>query len=414
MSARPHVVIVGGGFAGLNAARALRRADVDITVVDRHNHHVFQPLLYQVATAALSPGDIASPIRWILRRQRNVRVLLATVTAVEAAGKAIVLDDGTRLPFDHLILAPGAAHSYFGKDDWAAHAPGLKTLDDALELRRRMLMAFEKAERESDSARRRELLTFVLIGGGPTGVELAGALAEIARHTLREEFDNIDPESSRIILIEAGPSILPSFPESLRASARRALRRLGVEVWEQAKVTALERDRLAVGDTHLEAHTIIWAAGVAGSPLGASLGVPVDRVGRVIVEEDLSVPGHPDIYVVGDLAGFTHQGGRQLPGVAQVAKQQGTHASRNLVRRIGQRSTTAFRYRDPGNMATVGRAHAVADFGWARVSGFTGWLLWIFVHIMFLVGFRSRLSVLLQWAASYMTYQRSVRLITRR
>jgi len=414
MSARPHVVIVGGGFAGLNAARALRRADVDITVVDRHNHHVFQPLLYQVATAALSPGDIASPIRWILRRQRNVRVLLATVTAVEAAGKAIVLDDGTRLPFDHLILAPGAAHSYFGKDDWAAHAPGLKTLDDALELRRRMLMAFEKAERESDSARRRELLTFVLIGGGPTGVELAGALAEIARHTLREEFDNIDPESSRIILIEAGPSILPSFPESLRASARRALRRLGVEVWEQAKVTALERDRLAVGDTHLEAHTIIWAAGVAGSPLGASLGVPVDHVGRVIVEEDLSVPGHPDIYVVGDLAGFTHQGGRQLPGVAQVAKQQGTHASRNLVRRIGQRSTTAFRYRDPGNMATVGRAHAVADFGWARVSGFTGWLLWIFVHIMFLVGFRSRLSVLLQWAASYMTYQRSVRLITRR
>jgi len=414
MSARPHVVIVGGGFAGLNAARALRRADVDITVVDRHNHHVFQPLLYQVATAALSPGDIASPIRWILRRQRNVRVLLATVTAVEAAGKAIVLDDGTRLPFDHLILAPGAAHSYFGKDDWAAHAPGLKTLDDALELRRRMLMAFEKAERESDSARRRELLTFVLIGGGPTGVELAGALAEIARHTLREEFDNIDPESSRIILIEAGPSILPSFPESLRASARRALRRLGVEVWEQAKVTALERHRLAVGDTHLEAHTIIWAAGVAGSPLGASLGVPVDRVGRVIVEEDLSVPGHPDIYVVGDLAGFTHQGGRQLPGVAQVAKQQGTHASRNLVRRIGQRSTTAFRYRDPGNMATVGRAHAVADFGWARVSGFTGWLLWIFVHIMFLVGFRSRLSVLLQWAASYMTYQRSVRLITRR
>jgi NADH dehydrogenase len=414
MSTRPHVVIVGGGFAGLNAARALRRADVDITVVDRHNHHVFQPLLYQVATAALSPGDIASPIRWILRRQRNVRVLLATVTAVEAAGKAIVLDDGTRLPFDHLILAPGAAHSYFGKDDWAAHAPGLKTLDDALELRRRMLMAFEKAERESDSARRRELLTFVLIGGGPTGVELAGALAEIARHTLREEFDNIDPESSRIILIEAGPSILPSFPESLRASARRALRRLGVEVWEQAKVTALERHRLAVGDTHLEAHTIIWAAGVAGSPLGASLGVPVDRVGRVIVEEDLSVPGHPDIYVVGDLAGFTHQGGRQLPGVAQVAKQQGTHASRNLVRRIGQRSTTAFRYRDPGNMATVGRAHAVADFGWARVSGFTGWLLWIFVHIMFLVGFRSRLSVLLQWAASYMTYQRSVRLITRR
>jgi NADH:ubiquinone reductase (H+-translocating) len=414
MSVRPQVVIVGAGFAGLDAARALRRANLDITVVDRHNHHVFQPLLYQVATAALSPGDIASPIRWILRRQANVRVLLATVSAIDHATKAVVLDDGTQLPFDYLILAPGATHSYFGRDDWAAQAPGLKTLDDALAMRRRMLLAFEEAEREENADRRRHLLTFVLIGGGPTGVELAGALAEIARHTLREEFDTIDPESARIILIEAGPSILPSFPESLRASARRALRKLGVEVWEQAKVTDIASEAVTVGEARLAAHTIIWAAGVAGSPLGASLGVAVDRVGRVIVQEDLSVPEHPSIFVAGDLAGFTHQGGRQLPGVAQVAKQQGAHAARNVLRRIEQQPTTPFRYRDPGNMATVGRAHAVADFGWARVSGFAGWLLWLFVHIMFLVGFRNRLSVLLQWGASYMTYQRSVRLITGR
>ena len=414
MSTRPHVVIVGGGFAGLDAARALRRADVNITVVDRHNHHVFQPLLYQVATAALSPGDIASPIRWILRRQPNVRVLLATVSAVDAADKAVLFDDGTRLPFDYLILAPGAAHSYFGKDDWAVHAPGLKTLDDALAMRRRMLLAFEEAERDDNPDRRRHLLTFVIVGGGPTGVELAGALAEIARHTLREEFDTIDPESARIILIEAGPSILPSFPDSLRASARRALRKLGVEVWEQAKVTAIENESVTVGDDRVTAHNVIWAAGVAASPLGASLGVALDRVGRVMVDEDLSVPGHPAIFVAGDLAGFTHQGGQQLPGVAQVAKQQGAHAARNVLRRIGQQPTLAFHYRDPGNMATIGRAHAIADFGWARFSGFVGWLLWLFVHILFLIGFRNRLSVLLQWGASYLTYQRSVRLITGR
>ena len=412
MSARPHVVIVGGGFAGLDAARSLRRADVDVTVVDRHNHHVFQPLLYQVATAALSPGDIASPIRWVLRRQQNVRVLLATVTSVDTSSKVLVLDDGSKLSFDFLILASGAAHSYFGHDEWAQHAPGLKTLDDALAMRRRMLLAFEEAERERDPARRRHLLTFVLIGGGPTGVELAGALAEIARHTLREEFDTIDPESARIVLIEAGPTILPAFPDSLRASARRALRKLGVEVWEHATVTDIKPESVTVGQEPFGAHTIMWAAGVAGSPLGQSLHVPRDRAGRVIVNEDLSVPGYPEIFVVGDLAGFTHQGGRQLPGVAQVAKQQGTHAARNIMRRISSEPVLPFRYRDPGNMATIGRAHAVADFGWCRVSGFAGWLLWLFVHIMFLVGFRNRLSVLLQWGASYLTYQRSVRLIT--
>jgi NADH dehydrogenase len=408
----PQVVIVGGGFAGLAAARALRNAPVTVTVVDRHNHHVFQPLLYQVATAALSPGEIASPIRWILRRQANVRVLMADVTSVDAAGKAIVMDGGERLPYDYLILAAGATHSYFGRDDWASHAQGLKTLDDALAMRRRMLRAFEEAEREADPARRRHLLTFVLIGGGPTGVELAGALAEIARHTLRHEFDRIDPESARIVLIEAGPSIMPAFPDSLRDSARRALRKLGVEVWENARVTNVEAEAVQVGDDRIAAHTILWSAGVAASSLGASLGVPLDRVGRVTVAPDLSVPGHPEIFIAGDLANFTHQTGAALPGVAQVAKQQGSHAARNIDAVVRGGATRPFRYLDPGNMATIGRAAAIADFGWLRVSGFLGWLMWLFVHILFLVGFRNRLSVLLQWAAAYLTYQRSVRLIT--
>jgi NADH dehydrogenase len=411
-AARPHVVVIGGGFAGLDAVRALRRAPVDVTVIDRRNHHVFQPLLYQVATAALSPGDIASPIRWILRRQQNVRVLLAEATAIDSAGHAVVMDHGERLAYDYLIVAPGAAHSYFGHDEWAAYAPGLKTLDDALVMRRRMLLAFEQAEREPDPEHKRHLVTFVIIGGGPTGVELAGALAEIARHTLRREFDTLDPESARIVLVEAGPTILPSFPPSLRDSARRALRRLGVEVWERAQVTGVEAEAVHVGNDVIPAGTVLWAAGVAASPLGQSLGVPLDRVGRVPVEADLSVPGHPDIFVAGDLASFTHQTGRPLPGVAQVAKQQGAHAALNIRRRLAGEPTRPFRYRDPGNMATIGRANAIADFGWARISGFLGWLLWLFVHILFLIGFRNRLSVLLQWAASYTTYQRSVRLIT--
>jgi NADH dehydrogenase len=408
----PHVVIVGGGFAGLDAARALRNAPVSVTVVDRRNHHVFQPLLYQVAAAALSPGDIASPIRWILRRQANVRVLMADVTAVDPAGRAIVMDDGERLAYDYLILAPGATHSYFGRDDWADHAKGLKTLDDALAMRRRMLLAFEEAEKEEDATRRRHLLTFVLIGGGPTGVELAGALAEIARHTLRHEFDRIDPESARIVLIEAGPAILQAFPESLRDSARRALRKLGVEVWENARVTEVEAEAVHVGNDRIPAHTILWSAGVAASGLGKSLGVPLDRVGRVEVEPDLSIPGHREVFIAGDLANFTHQTGAPLPGVAQVAKQQGAHAADNIAALVAGRPTTQFRYRDPGNMATIGRAAAIADFGWLRVSGFIGWLMWLFVHILFLIGFRNRLSVLLQWAAAYLTYQRSVRLIT--
>jgi NADH dehydrogenase len=411
-ASRPRVVIIGAGFAGLDAARVFRSHDVLVTVIDRHNHHVFQPLLYQVATAGLSPGDIASPIRWILRKQPNVRVLLGEVTSIDVAAKAVTLDGRDVVPFDYLIVAPGATHSYFGHEEWASHAPGLKTLDDALALRRRLLLAFEEAERAADPGTKRRLLTFVLIGGGPTGVELAGALAEIARHTLRHEFDTIDPESSRIILIEAGPTILPAFPESLRDSARRALRALGVEVWENARVTGVEADAVIVGGDRVVAHTILWAAGVAGSPLAKSLGVPLDRIGRVEVEADLSVPGQPAVFVVGDLASFVHQTGQPLPGVAQVAKQQGAHASRNILRILSGQPTTPFAYRDPGNMATIGRAAAIADFGWLRVSGFLGWLMWLFVHILFLVGFRSRLSVMLQWAASYLTYQRSVRLIT--
>ena len=409
---RPRVVIVGGGFAGLDAARAFKGRDVSVTLIDRHNHHVFQPLLYQVATAGLSPGDIASPIRWILRKQGNVRVLLGDVTAVDVARKSVTLDGGDEVAFDYLIVASGATHSYFGHEDWAALAPGLKTLDDALALRRRMLLAFEQAERATDPTTKRRLLTFVLVGGGPTGVELAGALADIARHTLRHEFHTIDPESARILLIEAGPTILPAFPETLRDSARRALRDLGVEVWENARVTGVERDAVLVGADRIVAHTIMWAAGIAGSPLAASLGVPLDRIGRVAVESDLSVTGHADIFVVGDLAAFVHQTGQPLPGVAQVAKQQGAHAARNILRLAAGQPTTPFRYRDPGNMATIGRASAIADFGWLRVSGYLGWLMWLFVHILFLIGFRNRLSVMLQWAASYLTHQRSVRLIT--
>lgn len=412
MSNRPRIIIVGGGFAGLEAARGLARVDADVLVIDRHNHHVFQPLLYQVATAALSPGDIASPIRWILRRQPNVRVLLATVTGVDRAASAVVLDDGERLPYDFLIVAAGAAHSYFGHDAWAHFAPGLKTLDDALVLRRRMLLAFERAEREPDPAARARLLTFVVIGGGPTGVELVGALAEIARHTLRAEFDAINPQSARIVLIEAGPTILSSFPAKLRDRARTALERLGIEVRENTRVTGVEHDAVHVGDTALAAHTIIWAAGVAGAAIGAALDAPLDRAGRVVVEPDLSLPGAANVFVVGDLAAFTDAKGEQLPGVAQVAMQQGRHAADNVRRRLAGTATTAFHYRDKGNMATVGRGQALADLGWAQFSGLVGWLMWLFVHILFLIGFRNRLTVLLQWAISYTTYQRSVRLIT--
>jgi NADH dehydrogenase len=413
MAGVPQVVIIGGGFAGLAAARRLKNVPCAVTIIDRHNHHVFQPLLYQVASAGLSPGDIASPIRWILRRQQNVRVLLGNAERIDTAARKVWLDGQDSVAYDYLIVAAGATHSYFGHDEWSTVAPGLKTLDDALAIRRRLLLAFEEAEREHNAVLQRRLLTFVIIGGGPTGVEMAGALAEIARQALRSEFDEIDPASARIILVEAGPSILPAFPQTLRASARRALLRLGVEVREGTAVTQVEEGAVSIGGERIDAHTILWAAGVAAAPVGRDLGSDFDRAGRVNVAPDLSVPGCEQVFVAGDLASFPHQTGKPLPGVAQVAKQQGAHAARNVARLLRGEATRPFRYIDPGNMATIGRANAIADFGWMQVSGFAGWLVWLFVHILFLIGFRNRLSVLLQWAAAYLTYQRSVRLITR-
>jgi NADH dehydrogenase len=410
---RPKAVIVGGGFGGLSAAKALRGAPVDVLLVDRRNHHVFQPLLYQVATAGLSPGDIASPIRWILRRQANVRVWLADATGVDVHRRALLLGDG-EVPYDFLILASGSTHAYFGHDEWRAHAPGLKTLEDALEMRRRVLVAFEQAERERDKARQRRLLTFVVIGGGPTGVELAGALAEISRHALTHDFRAIDPESARIILIEGGASVLATYPPDLSSFARKALERLGVSVWTGSAVTRVTSGHVHVGDEVIEAGTILWAAGVSASPLGASLGVPLDRAGRVLVNPDLTIPGHPEIFVVGDLAALAGANGAWLPGVAQVAIQQAAHAAANVTHAVRGEPLTPFTYRNLGNLATIGRNYAVADLPRLRMKGYPAWLFWLFVHIAKLIGFRNRLSVMIQWASSYMTYQRSVRLITDR
>jgi NADH dehydrogenase len=410
-TARPRVVILGGGFGGLSAATALRDVAVDVLLIDRRNHHVFQPLLYQVATAALSPGDIASPIRWILRHQRNVEVWLATAVAIDTSRKLVRLADG-EVSYDYLIVAAGAMHAYFGHDAWQAFAPGLKTLEDALEMRRRVLLAFEEAERERDPHAQRRLLTFVVVGGGPTGVELAGALAEISRHALASDFRQIDPESARVILIEGGPALLPSYPPELSAFARKALERLGVAVWTGSLVTNIEAGEVWVGGEVIHAGTILWAAGVSASPLGASLGVPLDRAGRVLVQDDLTIPGHPDVSVAGDLAALKDAGGHWLPGVAQVAIQQAAHAARNIRRQTAGQPLTPFRYHNLGNLATIGRNTAVADLPYLKMKGYPAWLFWLFVHIFKLIGFRNRLSVMLQWAASYLTYQRSVRLIT--
>ena len=406
----PHVVIVGGGFGGLDAARALAGAPVRVTLLDRHNHHVFQPLLYQVATAALSPGDIASPIRWILRHQANVEVLLADVRAIDP-DKKLVVTDRDPVSYDYLIVATGATHAYFGHADWAAHAPGLKTLDDALEMRRRVLLAFERAERESDPDVQRRLLTFAIVGGGPTGVELAGALAEIARQTLRDDFRHIRPETARIVLMEGGPSLLAAFPDALRTAARVDLESLGVEVRTGAVVTAIDADGVTAGGERIPAQTILWAAGVAASPLAASLGVPLDRAGRVAAEAALTVPGRPDIFVAGDICAFVLDGA-PLPGVAQVAKQQGAHAARNVLRAIRREPLQPFRYVNYGNVATIGRGAAVVDIGPIRASGWLAWLFWLFLHIFWLIGFRNRIAVLGEWAWSYVTLQRRVRLIT--
>jgi NADH dehydrogenase len=407
----PHVVIIGGGFGGLYAARALRHARVRLTLLDRRNHHVFQPLLYQVAMAALSPGDIASPIRWILRRQKNVEVLLADVRAIDPARSRIVLADG-ELTYDYVIVAAGATHAYFGHDEWRRTAPGLKTLEDALDIRRRVLLAFERAERETDFTRRQALLTFVVVGGGPTGVEMAGALAEIARLSLARDFRHFDPSSARIILLEAGPSLLSAFPEPLRDAARADLQRLGVTVRTGAAVTAVAPGAVAVGQETIAAETLIWAAGVSASPLGATLGVPLDRAGRVLIEPELTIPGYENVFVIGDLASLKGEDGQPLPGVAQVAIQMGKHAARQVLRGIEKQPYRPFHYNNLGNMATIGRNSAVADFGWMTMKGYLGWLAWLFVHILNLIGFRNRIVVMVQWAWSYFSYQRAIRLIT--
>jgi NADH:quinone reductase (non-electrogenic) len=414
----PHVVILGGGFGGLDAARALEDAPVRVTLIDRHNYHLFQPLLYQVATAALSPGDVASPIRWVLRHQKNVRVLLAEARRIDVAGRRVILDDSAgvapgeaTVAYDYLILATGSTHAYFGHPEWAARAPGLKTLDDALEIRRQVLLAFEAAEREADEPAQRRLLTFVIVGAGPTGVELAGALAEIARQALRDDFRAIRPESARIVLMEGGPDILATFPKRLRDKARASLERLGIEVRTGAVVTGVDREGVTIGNERIAAQTVLWAAGVAASPLATSLGVPLDRAGRVFVEPTLALPGRPEIFVAGDLCALK-QDGQPLPGVAQVAMQEGAHAARNIVNAVKGEAPRPFRYRNYGNMAVIGRGSAVADIGPVKASGFLAWLFWVFLHIFWLIGFRNRIAVMTEWAWAYATLQRRVRLIT--
>jgi NADH:ubiquinone reductase (H+-translocating) len=410
---RPRIVIVGGGFGGLWAARALGHAPADVLLIDRRNHHVFSPLLYQVATAALSPGDIASPIRWVLRRQTNLKVWLAEAVSVDVSAKTLRLADG-EVAYDHLILAAGSRPAYFGHDEWETHAPGLKTMEDAITIRRQVLVAFERAERERDRARQKQLLTFVVVGGGATGVELAGALAEISRHALANDFRSIQPETARVILIESGADVLASYPSKLSAFARRALEKRGVAVWTGMRVTNIEAGRVHLGSEVLEAGTIIWSAGVAAAPIAATLGVPLDRSGRVLVNPDLTIPGRDDVYVVGDMALLNGADGAPLPGVSQVAMQEARWAAENIERTLRGESRTPFKYRDLGNMATIGRNSAVADLPWLRLrlKGYLAWWAWLMLHIYWLIGFRNRLSVMTQWAYSYMTYQRSTRLIT--
>jgi NADH dehydrogenase len=429
----PHVVILGGGFGGLDAARRLSGAPVRVTLIDRHNYHLFQPLLYQVATAALSPGDVASPIRWVLRRQKNVTVLLAEVRGIDVVKKCVQLDSGglesqasrngltphppdivapaSEISYDYLIVATGATHAYFGHPEWSTRAPGLKSLDDALEIRRQVLLAFEAAERETDTAAQRRLLTFVIVGGGPTGVELAGALAEIARQSLRKDFRNIKPESARILLIEGSPHVLGTFPAHLQRAAAASLARLGVEVRTGSVVTTVDEEGVKIGDERIAAQTVLWAAGVAASPVAKSFGVPLDRAGRVHAEPTLAVPGHPEIFVVGDICAL-QQDGAWLPGVAQVAKQGGVHAARNVLHAIRGETLEPFRYHDYGNMAVIGRGSAVADIGPVEISGLFAWLAWVLIHIVSLVGFRNRIAVMSEWAWAYVTMQRRVRLIT--
>jgi len=417
------VVIVGGGFAGLYAARRLKGAPVQVTVIDRRNFHLFQPLLYQVATGGLSPGQIASPIRAVLSRCRNARVMLAKVVGFDATQRRVRLDDG-EVPYDTLIVAAGARHHYFGHTDWEGHAPGLKTIEDATEMRRRIFLAFEAAEREPDAERRAGWLTFVIVGAGPTGVELAGALSEITHHTLTRDFRTIDTRSARIVLVEGTDRVLPAYPPDLSAKAAAALQRLGVHIRTKAVVTGIEPEAVTIrepnGDGRIATHVVLWAAGIQGSPLGGALaeatGAPLDRVGRIVVEPDCTVPGHPEILVIGDLACFTHQlaapAGAPLPGVAPVAMQQGRYAARLIEARLRGRALPPFRYVNKGSMAVIGRHAAVADMGRLRFDGILAWLAWLFIHLMYLVEFENRLLVFVQWAWNYLTWNRGARLIT--
>lgn len=407
----PRIVIVGAGFGGLQAALHLARLPVQITLIDRRNHHTFQPLLYQVATAGLSPGEIAAPIRWIVRGRRNIEVLLDEVQDFDLAQRRVKLPN-LEILYDYLIVAAGASHAYFGHDEWEPLAPGLKTIEDALEIRRRVLLAFELDERQAASGGPQTPLNFVIVGGGPTGVELAGTLAEISRRVLADEFQSIDPKSTRIILLEGGPRVLPVYPEDLSRSAEEQLRHLGVDVRTSTMVTSVEPGVVHMGETRLPAAVILWAAGVAASPLGKKLGAPIDRAGRVLVNPDLSIPGHPEVFVIGDLASLKDKNGKTVPGVAPAAMQQGRATARNIARELRGAPRRNFHYINKGNLATIGRAAAVAEFGKVHISGFLAWLAWLFVHIFFLIGFRNRVLVMIQWAWSYFTYERGARLIT--
>ncbi len=410
---KKQVLIVGGGFGGLRVARALARArDLELTLLDRRNHHLFQPLLYQVAMAALSPAEIAYPIRTIFSRQRNIRVLLETVTGVDLAARTLRTASLGALPYDYLVLACGARHSYFGHGEWEEHAPGLKSLEEATEIRRRVLTAFELAEKEPDPTAQRRLLTFVVIGGGPTGVELAGALGEISRHTLSRDFRRIDPERARVILLEAGPRILPTFAPALSERATRDLERVGVHVWTCAMVTAVGPGTVTLGAETIQAATVLWAAGVAASELNATLGVPLDRQGRVIVGPDCSVPGHPEVFVIGDQAHLEEQpGAPPLPGLAPVAMQQGRHVARTILADLEGEPRAPFHYRDKGQMATIGRRRAIAQLRGLEFAGFFAWLAWLLVHVYYLIGFKNRLFVMAEWTWSYLAFRRGARLI---
>lgn len=409
---RPRVMIIGGGFGGIAAARAFRGSEAEVVLVDRANHHLFQPLLYQVATATLAPSDIAVPIRWILRKYDNIRVVMGEVTAIDVGKRRVVVDHGAITEsYDFLIVAAGARHAYFGHDEWEPDAPGLKSLDDAIEIRDRFLRSFELAERCEDTGAREALQTIVIIGGGPTGVELAGLMSTIARDVLHDDFRCIDTRRTRVILIEGGSRLLPSFPEHLSAAALQDMTELGVEVRLGSIVTHIEEGAVYVGDERIATRTVFWAAGNAASPLGRMLGAPVDRAGRVVVEPDLSIPGHPEVFVVGDLASVQRGDGRLVPGVAPAANQEGAWAARNVLRTLRRQERKAFRYYNKGDLATIGRHRAIADFGTIDFTGLPAWLLWLFVHIMYLVGFRNRVTVLIQWAWAYFAYQRGARLM---